>query len=88
MIQISFYKALLDRGIVNIDWDALNGDADGKQYTVDQLVDNVKNTVRSKSQTVVLMHDTYGKDSTVEALPQIIDYLKANNYQFKVIKST
>lgn len=83
-----FDQALLDRGIVNIDWDALNGDADGKQYTVDQLVDNVKNTVRSKSQTVVLMHDTYGKDSTVEALPQIIDYLKANNYQFKVIKST
>ncbi len=32
------------------------------------------------------MHDTYGKEETAKALPGIIEYLKQQGYEFKVIK--
>ncbi len=31
------------------------------------------------------MHDTYGKQETVNALDQIITYFKDNGYQFKIL---
>ncbi|OPJ65936.1 hypothetical protein CLCHR_02920 [Clostridium chromiireducens] len=32
------------------------------------------------------MHDTYGKEETAKALPGIIEYLKKQGYEFKIIK--
>ena len=32
------------------------------------------------------MHDTYGKMQTANALPQIIEYLKYQGYEFRTIK--
>ena len=34
---------------------------------------------------VLLMHDTYGKEETVKALPAIITYFKDNGYEFKTL---
>ena len=31
------------------------------------------------------MHDTYGKESTVEALPEIIDFLRSEGYEFGIL---
>ena len=33
---------------------------------------------------VMLMHDTYGKEETVKALPAIIKYFKDNGYEFEL----
>ena len=33
-----------------------------------------------------LMHDTYGKEETVKALPQIIEYLQDKGFEFRTIK--
>lgn len=84
----NFDKVLNDRGIVSIDWDSMTGDAEPQGYDVQQLISNLENKVANYTQTVVLMHDTYGKEKTVEALPEIIDYFKAKGFDFKVIKST
>ena len=82
-----FDKYMSDNGIVSIDWNALNGDAEGKDYSVSEMLDYVKQTSEGKKQIVLLMHDTYGKEKTVKVLPNIIDYYKNNGYEFKVIKS-
>ena len=34
---------------------------------------------------VILMHDAAAKKNTVQALPQVIQYLKDNGYSFDVI---
>ncbi len=34
---------------------------------------------------VLLMHDTYKKEETAKALPQIIKYFKDNGYVFKTM---
>ena len=32
------------------------------------------------------MHDTYGKEETAKALPEVIKYLKGQGYEFKTMK--
>lgn len=72
-------------GIASIDWNALNGDAEGRRYTVSQMVDYVKRSSAGQKHVVVLMHDAATKGLTVEALPQVIEYFKSQGYNFKVI---
>ena len=36
--------------------------------------------IGSREEYVVLMHDAGAKTTTVEALPEIIEYLQANDY--------
>ncbi|EDT72529.1 polysaccharide deacetylase family protein [Clostridium perfringens] len=71
--------------IVSIDWNALNGDAEGKPYTLNEMIDYVKRTSKGKNQVVLLMHDTFGKEKTVKILPEIIKYYKEEGYEFKTI---
>lgn len=71
--------------VVNVDWNALNGDAEGKPYTIDEMIGYVKKTSKGKDQVILLMHDTFGKEKTVKALPEIIKYYKDEGYEFKTI---
>ena len=32
------------------------------------------------------MHDTYGKEETAKALPEIIKYLREQGYEFRTMK--
>ncbi|MPQ42617.1 polysaccharide deacetylase family protein [Clostridium tarantellae] len=80
-----FNKRLEKDSIVSIDWNALNGDAEGKPYSVDELINYAKKTSKNKNKIVILMHDAYGKGKTVEALPEIIKYYKDNGYAFKIM---
>lgn len=69
----------------SIDWNALNKDAEGKKKSASELVECAIETSQGKDTVVLLMHDTYGKEETVKALPQIIDYFKSEGYVFKTI---
>ncbi|MEG2786588.1 MAG: polysaccharide deacetylase family protein [Romboutsia sp.] len=71
--------------IASIDWNALSGDAEGKKKTPEELYNYAVKTSEGKEMVVILMHDTYGKENTAKALPQIIQYYKDNGYQFKVL---
>lgn len=71
--------------MASIDWNALNKDAEGPKKSADQLVQEAINTSKGKEMVVLLMHDTYGKEETAKALPQIIKYFKDNGYKFKTL---
>ncbi|MBX4259626.1 polysaccharide deacetylase [Clostridium estertheticum] len=77
---------LKEKDLYSIDWNAYVFDAEGKKKTSPELVEAFKENVGTQEKIVVLMHDTYGKESTAEALPEIIDYLKTSGYEFKIIK--
>ncbi|GAA0066305.1 MAG: polysaccharide deacetylase family protein [Clostridium perfringens] len=83
-----FDNILQENGIINVDWNALDGDAEGKSYSTEEMLNYVKKTSKGKNHVVILMHDAAGKEKTVEILPQIIDYYKNEGYEFKVIKNT
>lgn len=78
-------KKFEEENIKNIDWNSLNGDAEGKPYTKEQMINYVKKTAKGKQYVVVLMHDREGKEKTVEMLPEIIDYFNSEGYIFKRI---
>lgn len=87
MDENAFNALLNEKNIINIDWTSLNRDAEGKNFSVDQLLSNAIKTSEGKKQIVILMHDTYGKEKTAQMLPALIDYYKSNGYEFKTIES-
>nr|WP_300003381.1 polysaccharide deacetylase family protein [Tissierella sp.] len=83
--KANFRKAAMDKGYRNYDWNALNGDSEAAHVSSKKLIARLKETARGQKELVVLMHDTYGKETTVETLPQIIEYLKAQGYEFRAL---
>lgn len=82
----AFDEKLRQNGIINIDWNAYDIDAEGPPKLANQLVKNAIASIGNKEKVILLMHDTYGKEETAKALPFIIEYLKAHGYEFKKIK--
>lgn len=76
---------LNENNMASIDWNALNADAQGKKKNANDLVDYAIKTSQGKEIVVLLMHDTYGKEETAKALPEIIKYFKENGYEFKTL---
>ncbi len=66
------------RGFEYYDWNAYDHDAENGDYSVEQMVSYAVSEVTSSSRNdaILLMHDTYGKEKTVQALPSIISKLK------------
>ncbi|MBS4534093.1 polysaccharide deacetylase [Clostridium sp. D2Q-14] len=81
-----FRTAVLNNGYKYIDWNALNRDSEKKRFSVNELIENIKDTVEGKEKAVILMHDAPTKTSTVEMLPDVIDYLKSEGYEFGVLE--
>ena len=78
------YKEVLGQnGIYYCDWNALNGDAEGKSKSPEELVDYTKRTTAGHEDVVILMHDSAAKKNTVTALPLVIDYLISQGYEFR-----
>lgn len=83
-----FLRAVEDLGYVNYDWNALNGDAEGHKLSKSYLVNRLKSTVprnSNKKEIIILMHDTDTKSTTADALPEIIEYLIEEGYEFRTL---
>ena len=84
MSELDVY--LKDNNMTYIDWNALSKDAEGKKKNADEHVQCAVETSEGKEIVVLLMHDTYGKEETVKALPQIIEYLQGKGFEFRTMK--
>lgn len=74
--------ALKDNGFYYCDWNALNGDAEGKKKDAQELLEYMKRNLDGEDNVVVLMHDAATKQATVDALPSIIEYFISEGYTF------
>ncbi len=74
-------KFMVAKGYRYFDWNVGSGDSGGVS-TSDGVYNNVVNGLSKKRANVVLMHDFSGNTKTLQALPRIIDYAKANGYSF------
>lgn len=81
---------LKDNNINYVGWNVCSNDALGRNIPSYKLFSNVKNqTEKVETRTnilVLLMHDSYYKKTTVEVLPQILDYYVSKGYEFKTFK--
>ena len=76
-------STLENMGIASTNWNCLNGDAEGGSRTKEQLINRLYETAEGWDSLVVLMHDANDKQTTVDALPEIIEHYKAEGYTFK-----
>lgn len=81
-------KAIQSKGIYDVDWNALTGDAEspkggrGKENPLEHVKNDIKNYGNPKV-IVVLMHDA--KNESIPYLEQIINYFKDNGYEFGIL---
>ena len=75
-------ELLKQNDILNIDWNCLTGDSETTNPTPEYVMKRLEETSKGKNSLVILMHDAPVKKITAEMLPQIIDYLSNEGYQF------
>lgn len=67
---------LNEQDIVYYDWNVSAGDAASAAYTADEIVENVTEDVVKYKTSVVLLHDSADKSTTVEAMRPLIEALQ------------
>lgn len=80
-IMTKLSKKLDGWGYHYFDWNVSSGDAGGAKNSRDVL-HNFKNEISGRRANVVLMHDFYKNDKTIDALDQVIKYGKKKGYTF------
>lgn len=81
-----YMDALNEAGYVSIDWNAVTGDTEMLNPTPEKLLNRLKLTTKNKNNIVVLMHDSATKQVMAETLPDVIEYLKSDGYEFAILK--
>lgn len=81
-IMTMLSQEVLNRGYQYYDWNASCGD--GSDHPADVLYAEATKFDGTEN-IILLMHDSAAKDTTVEALPQVIEYYQGQGYVFKAI---
>lgn len=76
---------ITNEGYHYFDWNVNSTDANAVWVDKRSIIDSVRRGTRGKKNIIVLMHDASERRTTVEALPEIITYLKENGFRFAVI---
>ncbi len=82
---LPYRNSVKQEGYIPVNWNIDTGDSLGKNVPAAKLIENVKQQLKNVPKghdVIVLMHDMTGKQTTAEALPSIIEYLKAQGYTF------
>ena len=82
-IKAQANELLSQNDIIHVDWNALTGDSETNDLSIDFELKRLNETIQNKNSIVILMHDSPNKSVTVDALPQIIETLRNNGYEFK-----
>lgn len=77
---------LHNRGYEYYDWNISSADASGSNVSVEKIISS--STSASNGTLMILFHDTFGKGTTVQALPTIIEYYLELGYEFRGIDET
>ncbi|MCY6369725.1 polysaccharide deacetylase family protein [Clostridium ganghwense] len=80
-------KYLIDNDYTYFDWNVDSTDASVKLQNKNKIITSVLNRSKNKSAAIVLMHDNSLKTTTVEALPEIIEGLIKQGFEFRPLSS-
>lgn len=72
-----FITYLNEEGLTYFDWNVSSRDASHRKLSAEEIVDNCMQEMDRQGTIIVLMHDAAGRDTTVEALPILIEKIQA-----------
>ncbi len=78
-----FRRALAEAGYKYVDWNVDSMDSRRSTVPVELIVHAVKRQVPGKDRVFILFHDLPSKTTTAQALPEIISYLREQQYIFR-----
>ena len=84
-IMTRLTKKVLKKGYFFFDWNVDSGDAERPRMPVNKILENIKTGSKGKDEICILMHDTSSKNTSVEALPYIISYLRSEGFRFEAL---
>ncbi|MCI9143600.1 MAG: polysaccharide deacetylase family protein [Lachnospiraceae bacterium] len=77
-IEMEEFARYLDgQGVRFFDWNISSGDGGSHLVPAETLIENCTKNVSKHSTSVILMHDSAGKSTTLEALPTVIETIQA-----------
>lgn len=83
-----FADILHERGYEYYDWNVYPGDRTGKSYPKSAIVSGILDNIGEYRSAIILLHDSDNHDSTVAALPEIVEGLLEKDVKFCVIDDT
>lgn len=66
-----------EQDITYFDWNIASGDASNSYISIDAIINNCMSTLPQYQESIILMHDASNKNTTVEALPALIEQIQA-----------
>lgn len=81
-LKLQAKDLLKQNGVESVDWNALNGDAETNDLSLEFELERLQSTTQGKNSVVILMHDSPLKKVTAESLSQLIGYLRNAGYEF------
>ncbi|NCC75315.1 MAG: polysaccharide deacetylase [Clostridia bacterium] len=84
-IAAELIDAVTANGYTYFDWNCASGDAVSQSVATSKIVENVWQSRQGKNSLVILFHDSMGKKTTVQALPDVIEALQADGYAFAAL---
>ena len=72
-----FIDYLDSQGVEYYDWNVSSGDGGSRKLSTDTLLKNCTEDIDTRDTSIVLLHDSAEKPTTVEALPDIIENILA-----------
>ncbi|MBP3872011.1 MAG: polysaccharide deacetylase family protein [Faecalicoccus sp.] len=82
-IMTELTQMVTDQGYYYFDWNVDSGDASAIGVDPSVIIENA--CLGTGDSLVILMHDTFGKETTAEALPTIIEYYQSQGYSFATL---
>ncbi len=81
------HEKLKTRGVKSFDWNVSGEDSVGRNIPSNTIFKNVKKDLDKYRTPIILLHDSAAVHTTVEALPEIIDYIQEKGYTFDTLEN-
>jgi len=73
-------------GYKYFDWHIDSGDA-LQNIDAETITANILDNTHAREHVIILMHDYFSRETTLEALPMVIDGLRLQGYEFDILKN-
>ncbi|PJI07298.1 MULTISPECIES: polysaccharide deacetylase family protein [Clostridium] len=86
VVNKKFTNSIKKAGYTFVDWNLDSKDSViNKQNSSSEIINHIKASYGNNDKLIILMHDSASNGSTSVALPEIIEFLKSQNYIFKTL---
>ena len=84
-IKVQLREELERRGFIGYDWSASGEDSVGTP-TAASIKQNIFDSIEGQKQPILLLHDSPCSNLTAEVLPEVIEKLSAEGYEFRTLQ--